>query len=161
MINFRNKVRNLGNFDKDTVDYILNRKTKIELANQIFKNDNNRKKFAELLNVYELLNVVGIEQLNGLYDYYTTTNTKKFDKNVDNEFTNLVRQIVELIDNYNTLITYCNKQLIVISYTYNQSVGLIGDHNDNYTVKSKKCKQSDLDEYKSVNNNSEASCSYH
>ena len=159
VINFRNKVRNLGDFDKITVDYILNRKTKIELANQIFKNDNNRKKFAELLNVYELLNVVGIEQLNGLYDYYTT-NTRKFDKNVDDEFINLVRQIVQLIDNYNTLISYCNKQLIVISHTYNQSVGLIGDHNDNYAVKSKKCSKSDLNESKSANN-SEASCSYH
>ena len=49
----------LVNFDKDTVDYILNHKTKVELANQIFKNDNNRKKFTELLNVYELLNVIG------------------------------------------------------------------------------------------------------
>ena len=112
-----------------------------------------------MLNVYELLNVVGIEQLNGLYDYYTT-NTRKFDKNVDDEFINLVRQIVQLIDNYNTLISYCNKQLIVISHTYNQSVGLIGDHNNYYAVKSKKCSKSDLNESKSANN-SEASCSYH
>jgi hypothetical protein len=162
VINFRNKVRNLGNFDQITVDYILNRKTKDELASQIFKNDNHRKKFAELLNVYELLNVVGIEQLNGIYDYYTN-NITKFDKNLNNHLVNLVKLIVELIDNYNTLISYCNKQLIVISYTYNQSVGLIGDHNDNYAIKSKKCNQTDFIEGQQINNNnnSQASCSYH
>ena len=52
--------------------YILNKKTKNELATAIFRNDNLRKKYNDLLNYYELLSVVGIEQFRALYDFYYT-----------------------------------------------------------------------------------------
>ena len=70
LVNAREKVRNLENHDSLTVQYILNKKTKDELATNIFKNDNQRKKFSELLNIYELLSVVGVERFNSIYNNY-------------------------------------------------------------------------------------------
>ena len=52
LINLRTKVRDLANYDKLVVQYILNKKSKEQLATDIFKNDNLRKKSLELLNVY-------------------------------------------------------------------------------------------------------------
>ena len=165
LINARNKVRNLINHDDITVQYILNRKTKEELGSAIIKNDNLRKKFSELLNIYEILSVTAIERFNNLYDYYVNWG-KKIAENKDNSFVKMILVCVELFNEYNNLINYCNKQLIIISFTYNQSVNIIDT--ENYTTKGKKFKQADLLEleekeklklYKSGSNNSEASSS--
>jgi hypothetical protein len=167
LINCRHKVRNLVNFDELTVEYIMNKKTKNELATSIFRHDNLRRKHSEILNVFELLNVVGVERLNSVYDNYVNKQNSIL-KNKDNELINCFKMIVELIDEYNNLISYCNKQLVTISYTYNQTVGLYGDHLHNYKTKSAKYKQADLVKYEKREkqkeldsaNNYEASCSY-
>ncbi len=144
LINCRNKVRDLENNDNETVQYILNNKTKDELARVIYKNSNLRKKHSELLNIYELLSVVGIERFNNIYNYYTE-NAKKIQENKNNEFMNFVLIIVNFINEYNNLIKYTNNQLITISYTYNLSVNLIKKHPNNYyEFRSGKFKQSDL-----------------
>ena len=148
LINCRNKVRTLENHDNLTVQYILNNKTKDELATAIFKNDILRKKSLELLNVYELLNVVGIERFNTIYDFYVNNNKKLTNTKLNIErgvcLTELFEKIVDLIVEYNGLLKYCNKQLSVISYTFNLSVGIITDHKHKYITIKKKCCQSDL-----------------
>ena len=135
LVTCRNKVRDLVNFDQFTVQYILNRKTKEDLATTIFRNDNLRKKYSEMLNVYELLSVTGIERFNNISAQYN----KGFD------VVKFVSMIVEFIQEYNNLIKYCNKQLMIISATYNQSVSII-DIEHNYTQKSYKFKKTDIDD---------------
>lgn len=145
LINIRNKVRYLENHDTITVQYILNKKTKDELATNIFKNDNLRKKYTELLNVYELISVFGIERFNTLYDDYLE-NSSFIQKGHNNKFVGLLNIIFNIIDEFNNLIEYTNKQLKIISYTYNQSVALI--HFDlksfGYFQQNEKFKQSDI-----------------
>ena len=155
LVRLREKVRNLGNNDELTVQYILNRKTKEELSALIFKNDTSRKKHSELLNIYELLSVVGIEKFNNLLQLYSNIsvkNGKKFD-----EFINILHSIISIITEYNTLLEYCNKQFVEISTTYNQSVTLIVMKNHKYQLVTGKFNHETLK--KKIINNSEASCS--
>ena len=123
LVHTREKVRSLGNNDELTVQYILNRKTKEELSTIILKNDTSRKKHTELLNIYELLSVVGIEKFNNLsqmYSNFQVKNAKKID-----DLIKILHTVISLIAEYNTLLEYCNKQSVEISRTYNQSVTLI------------------------------------
>tara|TARA_Y100000389_G_scaffold204794_1_gene259708 strand:- start:3258 stop:6056 length:2799 start_codon:yes stop_codon:yes gene_type:complete len=183
--NIRNKVRTLQNNDAETVQYILNNKTKQQLSDIIFRNDVQRKKYNEVLNVYELLSVVGIERFNTIYDDWVNNNKKfnELDKNNKPKMLeNFIVSIVDFINEFNNLIEYTNKQLGVISYTYNLTVNITTFHPNGYWEgRGKKFNQSDLVrienneklkqqkiEYNSninnntnnTNNNSEASCSY-
>ncbi len=122
VVNSRTKVRTLENHDTITVQYIMNKKTKQELADNIFRNDVQRKKYNELLNVYELLSVVGIERFNNIYNYYSTKNIDDDDDKV--KFVKLINLFVEFFNEYENLIVYVNNQLKLISYTYNLNVGI-------------------------------------
>ena len=131
--NCRRMVRLFLNHDKITVQYILNHKTKEELANHIFKNDSERKKNVEKLNVYELLSVVGIERFNELNEYF------KFKSGFSaNLVVSFIYEIVKFINEYNQLIEYCNNQLITISYTLGMSVSTIIYEDYSYSSKSNK-----------------------
>ena len=185
----RRKVREYVNFDSLTVQYILNKKTKSELATMIFKNDNMRKKSLDLLNIYELLSIVGIERFNSLYNYYinnchkyrATANSREYNNKYADKinacYLEFVRQIIDFITEYNQLLDYCKNQLIQISYTYGMNVNYISGYKYfTYIVSKKKftqqdSKQSKISEIKknattskelsgSGSNNNEASCSY-
>ena len=122
----RNKVRTLENNDDITVQYILNKITKDKLATNILKNDISRKKYSELLNIYELLSVVGIEKFNNLNNnFINLKNEKTYYSLTINNIIYILHSIIDLIDEYNNLINYTNEQMIVIGKTYNQSVSLI------------------------------------
>jgi hypothetical protein len=122
LVGCRNKVRDLQNHDADTVQYILNNKTKTQLADIIFKKDTQRKKYNELLNIYELLSVVGVERIRAIYDYFLGDMTKE--KNDTIKIKNLVTMFIEFLNEYDGLINYVNKQLAIISYTYNLTVNI-------------------------------------
>tara|TARA_B110001452_G_scaffold175369_1_gene147062 strand:+ start:2991 stop:5522 length:2532 start_codon:yes stop_codon:yes gene_type:complete len=155
----RRKVNDLVNFDNLTVQYILNKKTREELATSIFRNDNLRKKYVELMNIYEFLSVIAIERFANLYQEFQIA-SKINDINCISEF---IMRLINFIKEYNNLIKYANKQLVTISYTYNQSVSIINYDTVNYTYnfKSGKFKQSDLSKMEKIDKGSEASCSYH
>lgn len=123
----RHNVRNLGNFDDLTVQYILNNKTKAELATIIFRNDNSRKKHSDMLNIYELLSTFGIERMNNLYNNYTSGQTYKKFLNFTatiNDYITFIQQIINMFNEFTDIFIYCNKQLCEISYTYNLTVYL-------------------------------------
>ena len=146
--NVRNKVRTLQNNDAETVQYILNNKTKQQLSDIVFRNDVQRKKYNEVLNVYELLSVVGIERFNTIYDDWVNNN-KKFDELNKNSkpkmLENFIVSIVDFINEFNNLIEYTNKQLGVISYTYNLTVNITTFNPNGYWEgRGKKFNQSDL-----------------
>jgi hypothetical protein len=165
----RTKVRTLDNNDALTIQYILNKKTKKQLATDIYRNDVSRKKLTELLNIYELLGVVGIEKFSNIMDLY-----KNINKNKDTTFTNrplnienlllVVHAVIDVIREYNNLLDYCNRLAVDISINYNQSVSLIKYfHNDyKYKVLNGKYTNANLETIlnnSKCNNNNEASSS--
>jgi hypothetical protein len=160
LVHTREKVRSLGNNDELTVQYILNRKTKEELSTIILKNDTSRKKHTELLNIFELLSVVGIEKFNNLsqmYSNFQVKNAKKID-----DLIKILHTVISLIAEYNTLLEYCNKQSVEISRTYNQSVTLILMKGHKYELQSGKFSHGFLERLSKIkkrNNNSQASSS--
>ena len=156
--NARRKVRDLQNNDNLTVQYILNKKSKDELATSVFRNDIMRKKYNELLHIYELLSVVGVERFTNIYNNYEDISKLNFVKNKTNEYNENVNKIVYFIENiveflnyYNSLTDYTNNQLKIISYTYNLSVSTIYFHRNNYYFTSEKYKLCDIQEIETKN----------
>ena len=160
LVHTREKVISLANNDDLTVQYILNRINKEELSAKILKNDTSRKKLSELLNIYELLSVVGVEKFNNLSQMYYNFPFKN-DKKI-NDLIHILNTVISLIVEYNNLLEYCNKQSVEISKSYNQSVTLIIMKGHKYEIQGGKFTSDFLDRiYKKrkVNNNSEVSCS--
>jgi len=94
------------------IEYIVNERTKESLATQILRNDKTSKKLIELVNIYELLSVYGIESFGYLIngDFKGKTNKDIFEI------------IIKQYNEYQKLIGYCNEQLKIISLTYNCQV---------------------------------------
>ena len=111
--NMRTKVRTLGDTQDIRIAYILQKITKDDMASKVYRNDNLRRKHMELLHIYELLSVVGIELFSNLR---RNKNTPGF-----------VDEVLGRIDEYDKLREYCNKQLAGISMTYNQKVEQFSD----------------------------------
>ena len=113
--NMRTKVRTLGDTQDIRIAYILQKISKDDMASKVYRNDNLRRKHMELLHIYELLSVVGIELFSNL-------------SNSDNKNTpEFVGEVLGRIDEYDKLREYCNKQLAGISMTYNQKVEQFSD----------------------------------
>jgi hypothetical protein len=165
LINCRRKVVDYSNHDHLTVEYILNKKTKEELSRNILRNDNLRKKNTELLNIYELLSVIGIERFNNLYNFYTTNidsiisqiknnnNNKNNNKNNNNNKSLLISKFIEFlelifsyINEFNETLNITNNVLKHISYNYNITVTIINYDplNYNYNSINKKFKQNEI-----------------
>ena len=123
----RAEVRLNTNHEDLRISYILGNKNKKEFATLIYKRDNLRKKFTELLHLYEILNVVGIETFNTLYNEL---------KNIN--FYDIVKEKILIMNN---LRDYCNSEFTKISATYNHSVLYI---NGIWNIENKKYKISDI-----------------
>jgi len=117
----RQAVRDNTNFDKYTVQYLLSKKTKDELAQIIFRTDVQRKKHNDILQIYELLSASGIEQINNCYNLYVDS----IKRHQPGERMNFITNMINALNNYLRLIEYCNDQLALISYTYKTSVSII------------------------------------
>ena len=167
LINCRRKVREFSNNDHLTIEYILNKKTKDELSTCILRNDNLRKKNTELLNIYELLSVVGIERFNNILNYYNTNNIELTKATTSTKSTKSTIEFLELIINsvneINETINMTNNVLKQISYNYNMTVTIINydPKQYNYISSSKKFNQQELKSKATTkaNNNHEASSS--
>lgn len=120
--NCRNKVRDYRNNDNITIDYILNKISKDSLASIVLRNDVQRKKHTDILNIYEIISVVGIERFRTISE---TINDNDYHLKKGNNFIDSVLQIINLFTEFNNLVDYSNKQLVFISYTYNQNVTYI------------------------------------
>jgi hypothetical protein len=118
----RTNIRELSDFEEIRCRYILKRITKEELAKAIYKNDAARKKLTEMLHLYELFSVVGIELFAKLMNSSSTR--LEFEQ-----------ECLGHIEEYSKLREYCNKQFKTISLTYNQTAPFI---NKEWAVTSKK-----------------------
>ena len=91
-----------------------------------------RKKYNELLHIYELISVVGIELFNEISNIQTKTNPVEISSVINNT-----------INNYSNLILYCNNELKKISGTYNNIVVQISN---DWKIFEQKFKLSDYNE---------------
>ena len=120
------------------------------MAKQIYYNDKQRRKNQEILHIYELISVYGIEFFRELenHQFYINFGASFIDAfkiYCNNSFLQLTN-----------LINYCNNQFAVISATYNLTIMQINCNN--FTISSNKFKISDLKNIKNKgNNNHEAS----
>ncbi len=144
----------------DDIDYISEKEIELQKSYG-YKVD--RKKYNELLNIYELLSVAGIERFNIISETY-----RSLINNVDySEVIKLIKVIIQNVDEYNNLINYCNKQLAIVSYTYNLTVQQINFKycsDWEYKLNSNKFTHNSFKKIfvdNNNSNNSEASCSYH
>ena len=123
----RENVRKYQDFKDLRIEYILNKKTKKEMATQIYRSTNLRKKYIELLHIDELLSVSGIEIFNKIYNY----------NNLDYK-----NEIEIQLSNLNKIRLYCNNEYKKISATYNNKVINI---NDDWVIANNKYKITDYE----------------
>lgn len=114
----RTKIRELEETTNIRVNYIRGKISKEEAAQKVYQQDISRKKQTELLHIYELLNVVGIENMNIFYD------VRKYSLTKLSEFIDDLNKKMITLDN---IREYCNTEFSKISITYNQSVPWISD----------------------------------
>ena len=159
----RQRIQNLNNNEQLRIEYIMGEKTRDQLATTLVRNDGTRKKLVELLNLYELLSVVGIES----FAFLVNANLKeKPQEEVLNIINNQYNDYLKLLD-------YCNREFRIISANYscmvpqiklNEKYGL--HHQNDFNIISQKftSKETEIKNEKvqvTNNNNNEASCSYH
>ena len=149
--NARAKINLLTDCKMLRAKYILKKISKDEMAKQIYQNDKQRRKNQEILHIYELISVYGIEffrelENNQFYIDFRTSSLDAFKIYLHNSFSQ-----------FTNLINYCNNQFAIISATHNLSIMQI--NSSNFTMSSNKFKITDLKNIKKGNNNHEASCS--
>jgi hypothetical protein len=105
----RRKITQFSEFENIRVEYIVKKITKDIMAAYIYRTDNMRKKQVELLHIYELINVVGVELFNAFNN----------SANIGDAF---IAEVTAHMEEYNKLRIYCNDQFANISRTYNQTV---------------------------------------
>lgn len=104
------------------VAYILGDLSKEELASQVYVIEKKKEQQVELLHIYELLSVVGIELFTNM-------------SNSTNQGAEFNRELKEQLGNYRTLCDYCNEQFANISISYHVKVDQI---DENWKVKPQK-----------------------
>ena len=107
------------------VSYILSEITKKELADKVYRSDIKRKRERELLHIYELLNLVGTENFNTLYNDASELGRKR--KITTEDATKFLESLDEKIKVLDNLRDYANKRFAKISVTYNLTVPSIND----------------------------------
>ena len=146
----RVKESDLENFEEFRIDYILKKISKDDLAKTVYRKDNLRRKYAQMLQVYEILSVVGIESFRNIHESsqtwardlvdaedvwsrtwgraevdaggHETEGYQLYHKVSKDNREKLPELITSSIEEYKQLIEYCNKQFQKISVSYNQSV---------------------------------------
>ena len=160
LLNTRHRVQELNNNEYLRIQYIIGEKTREQLANILVRNDGTRKKLIEMLNLYELLSVVGIES----FAFLVNANLKEKSK------TQILEIVNDIYNKYINLLDNCNREFRIISTTYNCMVPqiklndkVISHQQNEFNIISQKfsSKEVDLEKKECKGNNNEASCSYH
>ena len=133
----RRKVRDLGNTEKTRIKYILKDISKEKLSTEVYKIDTNRRKLTEMLHIYELINVVGIEMFTTFVNMPHTSTEGDPVAYLTSRNTYLIK-LHEELEKFDNLLHYCNMQFADISTTYNCSVPQIMKMGIIYSKKFKK-----------------------
>ena len=114
----RQKVREYTNYEDDRIRFLLKQLSKEELANNVIRKDKLRRKYTELVHIYELIHVVSVDLFRWIENYIAN----------DAPTTQVGIEIIvmtainEKVNELEALREYANEQLGVISISYNQRV---------------------------------------
>tara|TARA_A100001015_G_scaffold311782_2_gene415695 strand:+ start:1841 stop:3136 length:1296 start_codon:yes stop_codon:yes gene_type:complete len=133
---YRTLVNNLNDNQELRIQYINAKISKEYLGAQAYRNNQKRKKTMDILQIYELLSVVGIENFTALAN----------SKSVNSQYINEINAVINTITN---LIKYTNREMKLISITYNNKVMII---KPNFEMDNKKFLQSDMETILKENN---------
>ena len=125
----RQQVRENNDNQTIRIQYILGNIDKKQMATLIYRRDNLRKKHTELLHLYELINVVGIEQLNFIV---SPSNLPNFTQENEKIIFKFIKEKLTILEN---LRKYCNTEFEKISIRYNHKVLYINDQWKNESLK--------------------------
>ena len=125
----RNVAREADDNEKLRVDYILSKITKDDIGKIVYQRDIQYKKNLELLHIYELFSVVGIETFNSLY-----TDARRVRANKTG-YEKYMETLQTKMDSMNDIRKYCNELFQKISNTYNRSAPY---YNSNWELGKKK-----------------------
>lgn len=139
----RQRVRDLEDNRILRVEYINKKRSKEDLAMAVYRNDIQRKKTIDILQIDELLSVVGIENFTNLYN----------SKETGIQF---LEEFEKFIQDYRNLVIYTNREMKLVSITYSHSVMIIDE--DSFYWSNKKYMKNQLDAVLK-SNSSGAGCS--
>ena len=125
LVDIRQAVQALVNGQDVRIDYIKGKIDKATMGDIMYRRDVKRKKQAELLHIYELCSVVGIETYAMCADPASLALS-------DQAYIELVDEKLNVLEN---LRKYCNDEFAKISITYNLIIMHI---NDKWTIRRKK-----------------------
>ena len=125
----RQRVRELDDNRMLRAEYINKKRSQEELALAVYRNDIQRKKTIDRMQIDELLSVVGIENFTNLYN----------SKHTGIAF---VQEVEQFIATYRNLVHYTNREMKLISITYNHSVMIIDE--ETFAMNNKKYLKADL-----------------
>jgi len=136
--NARQKIRDYSDFEEYRIRYILKQISKKELTQAIFRKDNLRNKYTELVHIYELAHVVSVDLFRWIENY--VNNTLQY----NTHSSECINAIQAKIDELDTLRIYVNEQLAKISISYNQKVPQFEERtwamsNIKFSLKKAKC----------------------
>ena len=134
----RRKVRDLGNTEKTRIRYILKEISKEELSTEVYKIDTNRRKLTEMLHIYELINVVGIEMFTTFVNMPHGERHPRTNVVTPEGQRTYLMGLHQELEKFDNLLHYCNMQFADISITYNCSVAQIMKTGNIYSKKFKK-----------------------
>ena len=115
----RQKIRDNANHEPDRIRYLLKQITKEELANNVIRKDKLRRKYTELVHIYELIHVVSVDLFRWIENYIANEAPKSQENDVE---LIIMTNINEKINELEALRVYANEQLGTISVSYNQKV---------------------------------------
>ena len=113
----RQKIRDNSDFQENRIRYILKQCSKEELASIVIRKDKLRRKYTEMVHIYELIHVVSVDLFRWINNFITNETNTSTHSGDDIQYT-----INEKITELETLRNYVNEQLGQISVSYNQSV---------------------------------------
>lgn len=140
---FRTRITTLSDNLELRVKYLNNKISKQELSNQIYKNDNMRKKTIEILQIYELLSVYTIENFANIANNKPKIGKDKISKD-KKKYIEYIETIRRFIDEFKQLIKYTNYEMKLISITYNHRVQIIDDDFNWIMIKITKSQLTDI-----------------
>ena len=134
----RRQLRTNSDYKNERIYYLLNRIDKDEMMKKIIKKDKQRRKLVSLSHIVELLVNAGTDLFKNLEDHFVNSllgklrnaSLKKKKKEVAEE---AYEFLTDIVNQFNNLLKYFNKEAKKISVTYGHKVLTISKRTTNFT----------------------------
>lgn len=112
----RDKIRDLRNLQQDRIHFLIKTISKEELGKIVIKKDKQRKKFTEMIHIYELIDNVGIDLFRWILNHLTSI--PKSEKDIPK----VIEPVHIKLREIEKLRVYANSHLANVSISYNVTV---------------------------------------